>query len=402
MNTEFLPLYTAEQSRQLDALCIADENISGFQLMQRAGEAAFRLMMRRWPGLKTITIVCGIGNNGGDGYVIAKLAAQQGLVVEVIQLGDVSRQSGDARLALQSMQAVGLQTIPFQHQQLFNGEVLVDVIFGTGLVREVEGIWKTAIETINAASSPVLAIDIPSGVHADTGAVLGCAIQADVTVTFIAHKQGLYTADARQQCGDIYFENLEVAESVYNKVVPSAYGVTQLLDVLTQKRPANSHKKMFGHVLVIGGASGMRGAAQLAAHAALRSGAGLVSVATHPNHADYFNLTLPELMVHGVNEDRQLLKLMDNADVIVVGPGLGQTSWAKDMLACAVSSDQLLVIDADALNLLAAQKQQSDHWILTPHPGEAAKLLRIEAITLNVIASMRRRKLVRFMAECAC
>ncbi len=368
------PLYSAAQTRDLDALCIADEKISGYSLMQRAGQAAFNAIIKCWPDIKSMTVVCGIGNNGGDGYVIAQLAIEHEIYVNLIQLGDLSNQSGDASLARQALEKISTNMEPFNHQQ-FDSDLIVDAIFGTGLTREVGDDWAKAITAINRSNCPIVAIDIPSGLHADTGSILGCAVNADTTVTFIGRKQGLYTGEGKQLCGEILFEDLNVSHHVTQKIDPASYCIDALSGPLLEKRLANSHKKDFGHVLLVGGAPGMRGAIQLAAHAALRSGAGLVTVATHPDHAAYFNIAIPEIMVLGIDNQNDLHSLMDRADTIVIGPGLGQTQWSKELFSRAVSGDHPLVVDADALNILATQKLKRDNWILTPHPGEASRLL---------------------------
>jgi len=409
------PLYSVKQTRELDARCIDDEQISGYQLMQRAGLAAFRVIQERWPKLNAVTIVCGTGNNGGDGYVIAKLAHQQNMLVDVVQLGDSERLTPSAKLAFASMEDVGVLAKRFLREEknqtyefAFTGEIIVDAIFGTGLSsanetsagiratsREITGEWQAAIEAINRSSKPVVAIDIASGLCAETGAVLNCAVVADVTITFIARKLGLYTGDGRAVSGDVKFESLEVSENVYRQVPTGLQLVSTLAGPLLSKRPINSHKNTFGHVLVVGGAPSMRGAAQLAAHAALRVGAGLVSVATHPSHASLFNLTLPELMVEGVKDECSLKRMIVNADVIIVGPGLGTTEWAKMLFEAVISSELPIVIDADGLSLLAGSSIELEgnlnsnieprrktinsvsrnSWVLTPHPGEAARLL---------------------------
>jgi len=388
------PLYSASQTRELDALCIADEKISGYCLMQRAGQAAFNVIIKRWPEIKSMTVVCGTGNNGGDGYVIAKLAVEHGMSVHVIQLGEFENQTGDAVLARQALEKISSIAEPFKTHQQFKSDLIVDAIFGTGLTREVGGDWAKAIAAINRLPCPVVAIDIPSGLNADTGSILGCAVNADMTVTFIARKQGLYTGDGKQLSGDIQFESLNVSHCVTQKISPVSYCIDVLSGPLLEKRPANSHKKDFGHVLLVGGAPGMRGAIQLAAHAALRSGAGLVTVATHPDHAAYFNMTIPELMVLGVENQTDLFSLMDRADTIVIGPGLGQDQWSNDLFSCALHGDHPLVVDADALNILATQKLKRDNWVLTPHPGEAARLLHtsvsnIQADRYNAAAKIQ-------------
>jgi NAD(P)H-hydrate epimerase len=226
----------------------------------------------------------------------------------------------------------------------------------------------------------VLAVDIPSGLCADTGRVLGLAVQADLTVTYIGLKRGLFTLAAPDYTGAIEFNDLGVPPEVYRQVGCDSYRVEleALLERLPQ-RPATAHKGMYGSVLVIGGDYGMAGAAVLAAQAALRCGAGLVRVATRTEHVAALVARAPEAMPRGVRSRQELLPLVDAADVLVVGPGLGQSPWSEQLLQVAAASAKPMVLDADGLNLLvqgqAITERRRDNWVLTPHPGEAARLL---------------------------
>jgi len=369
-------LYSAAQTRELDRLAIQQEGIPGFTLMQRAAECTFLQIQSRWPDANRLTVVCGIGNNGGDGCLIALLAKQQGWQVQVFQLGDVEKQTGDAKKARESMNAVGLRAQDFDPNQLAETDIIVDALLGTGLHRSVEGVWLSTIQAINRSTALKVAVDIPSGLNADTGCELGEAVKADLTVTFIGRKQGLYTADGRACSGKIHFEDLSIPEKLYADV-PSHHGLLpqQLQGPLLNPRQQNSHKGSHGHVLVVGGASGMNGAVMLAASAALRTGCGLVSVATHGKHASVINLQQPEIMSHGIEDMKQLNPLMDAADVIVLGPGLGQLDWSTDIFYHIINTHKPLVLDADALNILVNNPQKKANWVLTPHPGEAARLL---------------------------
>jgi NAD(P)H-hydrate epimerase len=224
----------------------------------------------------------------------------------------------------------------------------------------------------------VLALDIPSGLHADTGCILGSAVRAALTVTFIGLKQGLFTADGPDCCGELAFEGLEVPAAVYGWQLLSARRIDwpRFADLLPP-RPRGAHKGRFGHVLVIGGDLGMAGASRLAGEAALRAGAGLVSVATRAEHVAALVAGRPELMVHGVSTPEDLRPLLGRATVVAVGPGLGRGAWGRALFGAAVRAGLPLVVDADALNLLAEGPRQLADGILTPHPGEAARLLGV-------------------------
>ena len=370
------PLYSAAQTRQFDSLAIA-AGISGGTLMARAGAAAFAALRARWPQARRITVVCGVGNNAGDGFVLARLARAAGCEVSMLHVGDVSVLQSDALQALNDYRAAGGVSQAFDAVELATADVLVDALFGTGLTREVSGAWRAAIEAMNADATPVLALDLPSGLHADSGAVLGVAVRAAVTVTFIARKQGLYTGAGLAQSGHVACADLDVPSQVYAGATPGALLLAHdaLADWLPP-RARDAHKGRFGHVLVIGGEQGMSGAVRLAAEAAARVGAGLVSIATRAAHAALLSAARPELMCHGVEHAVQLTPLLAHVGVIAIGPGLGQGEWARELLARALDTRLPLVVDADALNLLAQEPARRDNWILTPHPGEAARLLQ--------------------------
>jgi NAD(P)H-hydrate epimerase len=260
-------------------------------------------------------------------------------------------------------------------------DVVVDALLGTGIDRAVTGEWSAAIETVNDSALPVVAVDLPSGINADSGAVMGVAVRADATVSFIGLKQGLLTGAAPEQRGRLYFNSLSVPEAVYQASHPITLRLERKTLLLAlSPRPRTAHKGDFGHVLIVGGDEGMSGAALLAAQAALRSGAGLVSVATHPQHAAVLNLGQPELMVHPMLEARALRGLLQRATVVVIGPGLGKGDWGAALLAEVLASGLPCVIDADALNLLAEEDVQLPaESVLTPHPGEAARLLGVSS-----------------------
>ncbi len=368
-----LNLYRAEQVRELDRLAIEQSGISGFELMNRAGYAAFEALRNRWPDARRIAVLCGTGNNGGDGFVVARCAREAGMDVTVYQSGSSDRLSPDALHAKQFAGQLGVISTPWQRQDLSVFDVVVDALLGTGLKGEVKEPWAAAIEAINASGVPVLALDIPSGLEADTGSSQGTAVQATTTITFIGLKQGLFTGEGPKFCGKILFEQLGIPKQVYQTISPAARLLTDRKKL--PPRRCNAHKGDFGHVLVIGGDYGMSGAVRLAGEAALRTGAGLVSIATRRTHASLLNLSRPELMCHGVEQADELSPLLKQATVTVVGPGLGQRRWGESMLKTVLGSGLPLVMDADALNLLAKQPHARNNWILTPHPGEAARLL---------------------------
>lgn len=373
------PLYTAEQVGELDRRTIAS-GIDGFALMQRAASSAWHSFRARWPQARTVSVLCGGGNNGGDGHVFAALAAQSGLKVQRVTLKPISELKNDALKAAELATAAGVCDEPWQSDLVLSGEVIVDALLGTGLNGEVAGRFRDAIQALNAAAKPVLAIDIPSGLAADTGAVLGVAVQAACTVTFIGDKIGLHTGDAPAYIGEIDFRPLGVKSQAYFDIPPAAWRLSEsLLAEAFKSRKRTAHKGEMGHVLVLGGAPGFGGAGLLASQAAARLGAGRVSLATAPEHVVASLVRCPEVMAHGVRGAAELGELPEQSDVVVVGPGLGQGAWGQAMLQSALNTDKRLVIDADGLNLLARHwaDTRRDNWVLTPHPGEAARLLGI-------------------------
>lgn len=367
-------LYRAEQVRAMDRFAIEQTGIPGYELMQRAGQAAFELTREIWPDVRRMTIFCGAGNNAGDGYVVARLAQEANIQTEVLALSDPEQLKGDALLAYQSWQRRGGQTVQYKNQKPHG--LVVDALLGTGLDRMVSGLYEQAIQAINQSQLPVLSIDIPSGLHADTGMPLGIAVLAQQTINFIGQKRGLYSGEGRHYCGQIHYHDLGVSDAVFasqtSEVELSCWQDERLH---FKPRARHAHKGDNGHALLIGGDSGFTGAIRLASEAAARCGAGLVSVATRPEHASLINLGRPELMCHGVESAQDSESLLKDATAIGIGPGLGKSRWAQQLLDRVCETDLPLVIDADGLNLLAQEPRTSNCWILTPHPGEAARLL---------------------------
>ena len=373
-------LYTAAQTRALDRLAAERFGLASETLMQRAGQAAFELLRWHWPRARRIVVVCGPGNNGGDGYVVAECAHAVGLTVNVYTLGDPRKLHGAALAARQRCEASGVRMAPLTPDPLRDCDLLVDAVFGTGMERELSGEWRAAVEAINAAGQPVLALDLPSGLHADNGRVLGMAVRANATLTFIALKAGLFTGAGREYSGEIFYDALGVPLELFDTATPVARRITQAsLHGALPRRARHAHKGDAGCVLVVGGQPGMSGAARLTGEAAYRVGAGLAVLATHPQHSHCINAGCPELLSYGVLDAAALRPLMADADVIAVGPGFGQGEWGRALWGAVLDSAAPLVVDADALNLLAADPVKRANWTLTPHPGEAARLLECTA-----------------------
>jgi hydroxyethylthiazole kinase-like uncharacterized protein yjeF len=367
-------IYSASQVRDLDRRVIGEFGIAGYELMSRAGEATLGALCALWPAARTIAVLCGPGNNGGDGYVIARLARARGIGAVVVAVGDPQALAGDARRAYQECIAEGGCCEPWSPSVL-EADVIVDALFGTGLARAVSGEAAAMIEAVNASRRPVVAVDIPSGLNADTGVVQGIAVRAEVTVSFIGRKIGFYVGEGLDCVGRVLLDDLGVPTTAFDGTIPVARLVdAESVQQALPRRARTSHKGNHGHVLVIGGGPGMPGAARLAGEAALRAGAGLVTLAVHPDNTG-IAATRPELMCAGTATVADLRPFLARATVIAVGPGLGNGQWPEALIESAIGSGLPMIVDADALNWLAAQPRACQHWVLTPHPGEAARLL---------------------------
>lgn len=372
-------LHTAAAVREMDRRSIEEHGIPGYTLMTRAGEASVAALLAHWPLATRISVVCGGGNNAGDGYVIARLLRASGRSVRVGTLAHPGRLAGDAAQAWRDAVAAGVPVNTFEAAQLDDAHVIVDAILGTGLERALTGDWAAAIDAVNAAHArgvAVLAVDIPSGLHADSGEVLGTAVTADLTVSFIGLKLGLFVGDGPGRSGAVVFADLGTPAAVRAAAPVAAERYTGAdRGVLLAPRPRAAHKGDHGHVLVVGGDSGYAGAARMTGEAAARVGAGLVSVATRAAHAGAIAAARPELMIRGIEAPDELDPLLARASVLALGPGLGQQAWGRALFEYACGVAQPLVLDADALNLLAQTPRRRTDWVLTPHPGEAARLL---------------------------
>lgn len=389
-------LYTAEQVRALDRCAIERFDIPGYELMTRAGHAALDALRRHWPDARTLCVFCGPGNNGGDGYVLARVARAQGLRVHVVALADPAGLAGDARRAHAEFAAAGGACEDWHPHLVRLADVIVDAVFGTGLTRPVDGHAAEVLAAINGAGRPVLALDIPSGLHADTGHVLGIAVRAQVTVTFIGRKLGFYVGAGPDHAGRLVYDDLGVPPAVLGSVPATRHLLDEsIVAAALPARARGSHKGRHGHVVIVGGAAGMGGATRLAGEAALRTGAGLVTVAAHPSSVAAL-AGRPELMSIALTSPADLERAIDRATVLAVGPGLGQSPWSMELLAAVLSSGKPVVVDADALNLLAHAPQSRDDWCLTPHPGEASRLLgsttdAVQADRLGAVVELQRR-----------
>ena len=373
-------IYTVAAVRQIDRHAIDSAGIPGYTLMCRAGEAALGVIRQHYPDARRYQVICGPGNNGGDGYVVARLARAAGIDVSAVAPVDTDALSGDAATACRDFLAAGGTVERWSGALDPAADVLVDALLGSGLQRTVSGDFADVVACINAHGAGVVALDIPSGIHGDTGEALGRAVDAEVTVTFVGLKTGLFAGDGLRHCGQIEFAGLDIPAGCRDRVTARLHRLDDaLLASRLPKRHRDVHKGDHGHVLVVGGGTGMPGAALLCGAAALRTGAGRVTVATDPGHAAQIAAARPELMVRGVDDGDALLPILERVDVIAFGPGLGTSAWAESLYVAVLAAEKPAVWDADALNLLVAHGGRLASRIITPHPGEAARLLEVSA-----------------------
>jgi NAD(P)H-hydrate epimerase len=377
-------IVSSEQVKAMEPEAARLAGCSMFELMQRAGETAFQILRQQWPKAQNILVVAGNGNNAGDGYVLAKLAKKQGMKVVVVCQEPKRELAGDAKQAQSQWHKDNGETLAFAKQNYVQFDVIVDALLGTGVTGEVNPTFQTVIQQINQTDVPVLSIDLPSGMHANTGQALPIAIKANVTVTFVATKPGLVSGIGKEFCGKLIFADLAVGTEFFGIAHSKAQLIDwQMLQPL-KARPVHGNKGSFGKLLCIGGNQGMAGAIRLSAESALRCGVGLVKVYCHESSSLAISTGRPEIML--VHKD--LEAALHWCTHIVIGPGLGQNDWAHQQFSRLLAHLKLypkpLVIDADALNMLAAMPVDADllntlallpALVLTPHPGEASRLL---------------------------
>ncbi|MFP6803467.1 MAG: NAD(P)H-hydrate dehydratase [Pseudomonadales bacterium] len=395
-------IYLAQQVRELDRITIEEKGIPGIKLMRSAAQACVDVLLGQAPSPGKVSVLCGSGNNAGDGFIIAGLLANRGIEVTVGLVGKVPSAETDAGKAYGYCREAGVEILTAE-LSLQDSAFVVDALLGTGLIGPVRPEYQQVISAVNLHDCTVLAVDLPSGLCADTGNILGACIKADMTVTFIGRKLGLLTNDGPEVVGELNFADLSVPASVFDAIEPSVRMLSyedQIRKLPVRNR--NAHKMNHGHVLVVGGDQGMAGAVAMAAEAAMYSGAGLVSVATHPTSVNSLVARRPEVMTKSVTTPDALKALINRATVVVVGPGLGNDSlgndslggdsaWGSELFDIVLESELPMIIDADGLNRLSRLPQQStrrDNWILTPHPGEARNLLG-KNVQVNRLASVK-------------
>lgn len=383
-----IPLYTRQAMREVDRVASEQYGIPSIALMESAGAHATAVLLARYADrLQGVLIVGGEGQNGGDGWVVARHLHARGLSPRCVLVGRDERVRGDARVNLDALRALGLAVERMSDdalvglaEQVARATLVVDALFGTGLSRRVEGVYARAIECINDASAPVFSLDLPSGIDADGGQVLGSAVRADATVTFAGHKRGLHQYPGVRHAGVVTCVGIGAPVPSHDDV-----GLIEARDVSAFVAPlhGDAHKGSRGHVIAIAGSRGKTGAALLSALGAMRAGAGLVTIVSDPETQRVLEHKVLELMTASFDEQAplaSLLALAEGKTSALLGPGFGVTAERKALArGLAVELTIPCVLDADALTALAGElellRDARGPRVLTPHPGEAGKLL---------------------------
>ncbi len=386
-------LYSAQAVREMDRIAIEDHNIDGFELMTKAARFSFHSLIKQWPDTQNLIILCGSGNNAGDGYIVAALAKKRSWNVNVFFASSPEKLTGAALQAYQECIRSKVNCESFNLDRFdklckSRNLVIVDALLGTGLNSDVKGIYADMIGAANLVNIPKMAIDIPSGLSANTGQVLGVALEADLTASFIGLKLGLFTGSGRQYSGKIVFSQLDLEDNFFEHIEAAANILD--LDILLRALPMrqrNAHKGSCGHTMIIGGDIAYGGAVILAAMASTRMGSGLTTVLTQEAHRSALLTSIPEAMVFCSQSMQDIEQILTKANVIIIGPGLGKSAWSEKLLLAAINSGKPLVIDADALNILSNQFLSASEFelfklnnhVFTPHPGEAARMLQLSS-----------------------
>ncbi|MCG3728686.1 NAD(P)H-hydrate dehydratase [Vibrio cincinnatiensis] len=389
--------YTPQQVKRGELLAAKAQGLDLFRLMERAGQAVFTVALAQYPGSHHWLVCCGSGNNGGDGYIVARLAQSVGIQVTLWQYGDPERLQGDARTAYYHWIDSGGEVFPCAETLPDGVDVVIDGLLGTGVKGVVRSAMQNVIETINGSDIPVVAIDIPSGLCSQTGTVLGSAIYAQHTISLIGLKQGLVTGKARDHVGQLHFAGLGVEETFNSQNTAT---LTAIDSKAAQKalplRKRTAHKGQHGKVLLIGGNSGMGGAAILAAQACVRTGSGLTAALVQSDNTKPLLVSCPEVMTADWADKAVFDHRLNWCSVLAIGPGLGRDMIAQQLMACVQSINKPKVMDADALYFLAQSACYDEQRIITPHPAEAARMLdcdveNIEADRFQAVKALQQK-----------
>ena len=393
-----MKIATAQIMRNIDQYCINVLGIPGIVLMENA---ALKVVENIPEANKNIVIVCGSGNNGGDGFAVARHLLNRGNYVEIFSLGSEDSMSSDAKINLEIIKKMGAQIIKVNNNEdldtlresIIHSDITIDAIFGTGLSREIEGIYYLAITIINENSKYILSIDVPSGIECNTGKVMGNCIRSNKTVTFELYKKGFLGYETSCLTGEIVIENIGIPRSVVDRFNENEYIMDMpLIKKLIKKRNKYSHKGNYGRALILAGSTGFTGSAYIVAQSAVRSGAGLVTLCCDSKVQDILSAKLVEAMTASTSDEKRLNSLITKSDCIAIGPGMGNNNATLKLLdKILLNAKCPVVIDADGLNVLEGNlemlRNNKSKIVLTPHMGEMARIsgLSIDEINENKI-----------------
>ena len=383
LKTDDNSLFDVSNVKKIEQQFIKKINSTEYALALNAAEALFYELTGKFGQPRSITVFCGGGKNAADGYLLSALAATKSISVKVFELGNPRQFCSNVARARELALTRNVEVKRFSGEEIIESEVIVDALIGIGLRGKLSEKYRCAIRRINCSNLPTLSIDVPSGLNASTGGVLDVAVNADITVTFFVNKQGFFTGYGPSCCGSIILRRLGIRrEENLHEWASARILRREKLYKIMPSRLNYSCKINYGHVLVIGGDYGYAGAGIIAAQGAARTGAGLVSLATRPEHVAAMLTRQPEVMAIGVSSGQELESFLSRPSVLVLGPGLGTSAWSEQLLQRALDTRILTVIDADALNIISSKKvkisrEHAKNCVITPHPGEAARLLNI-------------------------
>lgn len=366
-------LYTGKEAKAIDTHAIQTMGMPGLVLMERAAMSVAAVLMKREDRDARILAVCGTGNNGGDAVATARILYEQGYKVAVTVAGEEERMSEDMKKQLAVAVHCGVPVLPLSSIRDGVFDVMIDGLFGIGLSREITGVYEKIIGDMNTSGARCYAVDMPSGIHADTGALLNTAVRAVCTITFGVNKLGLVLYPGCEYAGEVFVTDIGFPSASIRSVQPDSYLYESDDLQRLPERPDRSHKGTFGHVLVVAGSSDMGGACLLAAKAAYRAGAGLVRVVTVEDNRTFLLGALPEILF---STREELDELLPWADAIVIGPGIGLSEEARNMVQTVVERSTVpTVVDGDAIRLCSQLADSlPDSFVLTPHVKEMTYL----------------------------
>ena len=382
-------IFSTQKISLIERSAIIEKKGNDLSLMKKAARFSWNEIRKKYPSSKKWLILCGIGNNAGDGMMLASIALKSNVDVKICYFFPDKIFTGCAAEIHSELESLAsqntLKIIHHLNESILNdSDLIIDAIFGIGINRPIDNSIKSKINLINNQDAPIVSLDIPSGVHPDSGQIMGAAIKATMTITFISHKLCFYLGEGKNLSGVIKCSHLDISQRHFSrvtedmKIINECYTQNKLL-----RRKSDTHKGDYGHVLIVGGGPGMHGAALLSGESSLRGGAGKVTIFMHESHRSLINKARPELMLIFSNEGINIESILSKVDVVAIGPGLGLDDWARSVFKHVIKSNKPLVVDADALNILSEKNFKREDWVLTPHPGEAATLLSKSSVEIQ-------------------